>query len=202
LRPHAAEGHAADAAGLDARQAEDRKVAGAVRTDLILSAEIMAITLASVAEAPFWTRAVVLAAVGTGITAAVYGVVALIVKADDAGVALAGSGSPAARALGRALVRGMPPFLKALGAVGTAAMLWVGGGIVVHGLEGYGLAAVGRAIHAAAGAVGHALPAAVGGGAEWAVSAVGSGLLGLALGAALIPLVQRVAAPALASLRG
>ena len=136
LWPHAAEGHGAVVgAGLDARQAEERKVADAIKTDLILSAEIMAITLASVAEAPFWTQAVVLAGVGTGITAAVYGVVALIVKADDAGVALAGSGSPAARALGRGLVLGMPPLLKVLGVAGTAAMLWVGGGIIVHGLE-------------------------------------------------------------------
>jgi len=194
LWPHAAEGHGAVVgAGLDARQAEERKVADAIKTDLILSAEIMAITLASVAEAPFWTQAVVLAGVGTGITAAVYGVVALIVKADDAGVALAGSGSPAARALGRGLVLGMPPLLKVLGVAGTAAMLWVGGGIIVHGLEGYGLSAVGHAIHVAAGAVGHALPAAVGGGAEWVVTAAGSGLFGLTLAATLTPLVQRAA---------
>jgi len=203
LWPHAAEGHGAVVgAGLDARQAEERKVADAIKTDLILSAEIMAITLASVAEAPFWTQAVVLAGVGTGITAAVYGVVALIVKADDAGVALAGSGSPAARALGRGLVLGMPPLLKVLGVAGTAAMLWVGGGIIVHGLEGYGLSAVGHAIHVAAGAVGHALPAAVGGGAGWVVTAAGSGLFGLALGAALTPLVQRAAALAPARFRG
>jgi uncharacterized protein len=203
LWPHTTEGHGAVVgAGLDARQAEERKVADAIKTDLILSAEIMAITLASVAEAPFWTQAVVLAGVGTGITAAVYGVVALIVKADDAGVALAGSGSPTARALGRGLVLGMPPLLKVLGVAGTAAMLWVGGGIIVHGLEGYGLSAVGHAIHVAAGAVGHALPAAVGGGAEWVVTAAGSGLFGLTLGATLTPLVQRAATLAPARLRG
>jgi predicted DNA repair protein MutK len=86
--PHAAHGHAAAAAaGLDAQQLEDQKVGSAIKTDLILSAEIMAITLATVATASFWTQAVVLAAAGIGITAIVYGVVALIVKADDAGVA-------------------------------------------------------------------------------------------------------------------
>jgi predicted DNA repair protein MutK len=96
----------------------------------------------------------------------------------------------------------MPPLLKVLGVAGTAAMLWVGGGIIVHGLEGYGLSAVGHAIHVAAGAVGHALPAAVGGGAGWVVTAAGSGLFGLALGAALTPLVQRAAALAPARFRG
>ena len=94
----------------------------------------------------------VLALVGLGITVAVYGVVALIVKADDLGVALASSQrrrwAVLSRALGRALVLGMPGFLAFLGAAGTAAMIWVGGGIIVHGLETYGLRAVGDAIHA------------------------------------------------------
>ena len=90
---------------------------------------------------------------GIGITVAVYGVVALIVKADDVGVALAsnqrlGMGA-LSRALGRALVLGMPGFLTFLSAAGTAAMIWVGGGIIVHGLEAYGLPSIGTAIHAA-----------------------------------------------------
>ena len=94
--------------------------------------------------------------VAVGITVAVYGGVALIVKADDAGVAMAANGSRSAfgslvRGLGRALVKGMPGFLKILAIVGTAAMIWVGGGILVHGLEEYGLPQLGHAIHAAAG---------------------------------------------------
>jgi predicted DNA repair protein MutK len=200
--PHAAEGHAAAAtAGFDPRQIEDQKVASAVKTDFILSAEIMAITLATVATAAFWTQAVVLAVVGIGITAVVYGAVALIVKADDAGVALAGSNLSATRAFGRGLVLAMPVLLKLLSIVGTAAMLWVGGGIIVHGLEEYGLSGLGHFIHDVAAAAGHALPA-IHGAVEWIVAAAASGLFGLAVGAAIIPLVHHVATPALARLRG
>jgi predicted DNA repair protein MutK len=184
LWPHAAVGHEAATAGLDASQIEGQKVAGAIKTDFILSAEIMAITLATVATASFWTQAFVLAFVGVGITAVVYGVVALIVKADDLGVALAARESPPVRALGRGLVLGMPVLLKLLGIVGTAAMLWVGGGIIIHGLEEYGLAGLGHAVEGAAEAVAHALPAAVAGFGGWLVSAAAAGVFGLAVGAA------------------
>jgi uncharacterized protein len=179
---------------------EDEMVSGAIRTDFILSAEIMAISLAAIPDGSFWTRAVVLAIVGIGITAIVYGGVALIVKADDAGVALARNASRSlfgslSRGLGRGLVIGMPVFLRVLAIVGTAAMIWVGGGIIVHGLEEYGLSAIAHVIHDIAMAVAHAVPfaeAAV----EWIVTATGSGLVGLAVGAALIPLVGMVLAPA------
>ena len=198
--PHAAEAHGSAAmAVLDPVQLEDEKVRSAIKTDFILSAEIMAITLATVALTSFWTQAVVLATVGIGITAAVYGVVALIVKADDAGVALAARGWSVTRALGRGLVLGMPVLLKVLSVVGTAAMLWVGGGIIIHGLEEYGLTALGHAIHAVAETVGHALPAAVAGAAEWLVAAAAAGLFGLILGATTIPLVHRIAAPVVAT---
>ena len=201
LWPHAAGNqHHAVVAPVD-RKLEDRKVAAAIKTDFILSAEIMAITLATVATGSFWTQALVLAIVGIGITAGVYGVVALIVKADDAGVAMATSQWPVIRPLGRALVLGMPVLLKLLGTVGTAAMLWVGGGIIIHGLEGYGLSALGHAVHMAAQMVSHALPAAVTGPAEWLVAAAIAGAFGLAVGAATIPLVQRIALPAIAKLR-
>jgi predicted DNA repair protein MutK len=103
--------------------------------------------------------------------------------------------------LGRGLVVGMPYFLKVLSAVGTAAMLWVGGGIIVHGLEGYGLPVIGHTIHDLAVAAGHAVPA-VAAAVEWLVTAAGSGLVGLALGAALIPLVHRIALPVLARIKG
>jgi uncharacterized protein len=146
------------------------------------------------------TQASVLALVGIGITVAVYGVVALIVKADDFGVALADNDRvsvPAGvgRALGRALVRGMPVFLTILSAVGTAAMIWVGGGIVLHGLEVYGPPSIGSAVHAAAEAAAHALPSAAGA-LEWIVEAAISGILGLLIGAATIPAVGFAIAPA------
>jgi predicted DNA repair protein MutK len=96
----------------------------------------------------------------------------------------------------------MPVFLKALGVVGTAAMVWVGGGIILHGLEGYGLAGLAHAVHGAAEAAGRALPAAAAGAVEWAVSAAASGVLGLLVGAALIPFAERVAAPVWQRLRG
>jgi predicted DNA repair protein MutK len=178
----------------DPQVAEDAKVRAAISTDFILSAEIMAIALATVPEASISNQAFILAVVGFAITAAVYGAVALIVKADDAGLALASSSSTALAALGRGLVQVMPPFLTTLSVVGTVAMLWVGGGIVVHGLEGYGFAALGHALHDGARAAGAAVPVASGA-IEWLVNAAGSGLFGLALGLALIPVVQRILAP-------
>jgi predicted DNA repair protein MutK len=205
--PHRAHAHEAGigSVALNPQSLEDEKVAGAIKTDFILSAEIMAITLAAVPSSTIWTQALVLAVVGVGITVAVYGVVALIVKADDAGVALAGNDKPSAmgavsRALGRALVQGMPGFLTFIGVAGTAAMIWVGGGIVVHGLEHYGFTAIGHAIHAASELAAHALPA-IGGLAAWMVTAALSGVLGLAIGALAIPLMGYVIAPAWKSVK-
>src|SRR4029453_12362128 len=118
----------------------------------ILSAEIMAITLAALPAGSIWKQALVLAVVAIGITVAVYGVVALIVKADDVGVALArrDGASAIGRALGRGIVRFMPVLLKILSVVGTAAMIWVGGGNVLHGAEGYGPPPIARAATSAA----------------------------------------------------
>jgi predicted DNA repair protein MutK len=95
----------------------------------------------------------------------------------------------------------MPALLKILGIVGTAAMIWVGGGIIIHGLEGYGFDWLGHAIHDVAAAAGHAVPA-FGGVIEWLVSAAASGLLGLILGALLIPLIHFIAVPLLKAVRG
>jgi predicted DNA repair protein MutK len=208
LVPHHAQAHEANlgSVALDPRSLEDEKVASAIKTDFILSAEIMAITLASIPEGSMWMEAAVLAAVGVGITAGVYGVVALIVKADDTGVALAryqGFTPLAAlvRALGRGLVRGMPYFLTALSAIGTAAMIWVGGGIVVHGLERYGLGEIGHAIDLVAKAAARAAPAA-GAFAEWVVTAVLSGVAGIAIGTLAIPLAAYVVAPLWRGLKG
>ncbi len=106
--------------------------------------------------------------------------VRLIVKADDVGVALARYDGAsviggAIRSLGRALVRGMPIFLAVLSTIGTAAMIWVGGGIILHGIEKYGPPAVGRTVHAATGAAAHVLPS-VAGIIEWSVEAAISGV--------------------------
>ena len=140
---------------------EDEKVAGAIRTDFILSAEIMAIALAAITAPDLATQAIVLALVAVVITVAVYGVVALIVKADDLGVRLAQRNGFLSGPIGRALVYGMPPFLETLSLIGMVAMLWVGGGIlVVHGLATFGVTAPEQLIHDVAEAVRAAVPLA------------------------------------------
>lgn len=174
-------------AATDPATIEKEQVSGAIRTDLILSAEIMAIALSEVAAEPLFVRAGVLAAVGIVITIGVYGVVALIVKMDDIGLHLVRRGT--AKALGTALVKGMPVVMRWLSAVGTAAMIWVGGGIIVHGLELFGWHGPADTIHHLAGAAGHASPAASGA-VEWIVTAFCSGIVGLILGGALVPLVH------------
>ncbi|KTS31070.1 ABC transporter [Methylobacterium indicum] len=196
LVPHASHGdEEAQPAGTGHDPAlEERRVAGAIKTDFILSAEIMAITLAALPEGSVWMKAAVLGIVGIGITVGVYGVVALIVKADDAGLALARSraGAPFGnliRGIGRFVVRGMPVLLKVLAVVGTAAMVWVGGGILLHGLEGYGLSAPAHAAHDAAVGAGALVPA-IRGIVEWVVTAAASGLVGLLVGGVLIPVVH------------
>jgi predicted DNA repair protein MutK len=225
--PHA---EAADAAPAprtieEVQAAEKVKVQSAIRTDFILSAEIMAIVLSGITTASPVMQAVILAAVGLGITALVYGVVALIVKADDAGVALARNQRPVSsffglfnpfegedhldppepsaadravrpvsQAFGRALVRAMPPLLKILGLVGTVAMLWVGGGIVVHGLAQFGYAEPEHVIHGLAAATRPWIPD-LADPVSWLVSAGLSGILGLVLGgivAALVHVASRV----------
>jgi predicted DNA repair protein MutK len=202
ISPHAAHTHekAIGLAGDDPQAVEDAKVRAAISTDFILSAEIMAIALSTIPEASLAMQAAILAAVGIGITMAVYGTVALIVKADDAGVTLAQSGNGAVAALGRGRVRGMPPLHKGLGVVGTAAMVWVGGGIIVHGLEAFGATALGHAIHDGGLAAGALVPA-VEGVIAWLVMAAGAGIVGLAVGFALIPLVERIARPLAARFR-
>lgn len=114
-------------------QDEDFLVKSAITTDLILSAEIMIIALDEVADQPLWMEAAVLIAVGIFITIAVYGAVALLVKIDDIGRAMITRGK--AVKTGRALVKGMPYVLTAIGVVGTVAMLWVGGHLIVRGLH-------------------------------------------------------------------
>lgn len=202
IMPNRAHSHEArlGTVALNAQTLEDEKVASAIKTDFILSAEIMAITLAAVPAGGILMQTLVLAIVAVGITVAVYGVVALIVKADDLGIALAKNEHASAiggisRAFGRALVLSMPVFLTFLSAVGTAAMIWVGGGIIVHGLETHGFSEVDHVIAGLATAVSAAVPRADKT-AEWIVIASLSGLFGLLIGAILIPVVGFVVAPA------
>ena len=180
---------------LDAAHLERERVAGAIKTDFILSAEIMTIALAAIDVGSIWTQGIVLALVAVGITGLVYGSVAVLVKADDLGLRMHQTGRLAAtRALGRSIVKGMPGVMSLISAIGTAAMLWVGGSIVIHGLEGLGWGAVGHFIEEAAANAATALPAA-GGGIEWLAKAGLDGVFGLALGLALIPVATQVIGP-------
>jgi predicted DNA repair protein MutK len=206
--PHKAQAHEAalGSIAINPQTLEDQKVAGAIKTDFILSAEIMAIALSVLPASNVWTQAVVLAVVAIGITVVVYGAVALIVKADDVGIVLAANRSDSivggiSRSVGRGLVLGMPYFLKVLSVVGTAAMIWVGGGIIVHGLETYGYTSIGHGIHHIAELAAHAVPFAQGA-VEWIVSAAGGGVVGLAVGALLIPVAGYVIAPLWRTLKG
>ena len=173
-------GHGDDAAAATSPQElEDRQVSSAIRTDLILSGEIMAIALAELADQSLVNQAIALALVAVAITAGVYGLVALIVKMDDIGLHLAQK--PATRTLGRGLVAAMPRVLSALSIIGTAAMVWVGGGIIVHGMEAFGLTAIPHVIHHAA-EVAAASAGTLSGVVGWLVGAIGSGILGLIVG--------------------
>jgi len=171
---------------------EREMVAGAVRTDFILSAEIMAIALAEVAGEPLLTRALILGVVAVAITIGVYGLVGLIVKMDDIGLHLAERRNRGSKALGRALVHAMPIVMAALSTIGIAAMIWVGGGIIVHGLETFGFGAIAHALHDAGAAAADAVPA-LAGVLEWTIGAVGSGLFGLAIGAVIVFVHHKVA---------
>jgi len=178
---------------------EEKKVRGAIKTDFILSAEIMTIVLSALPEGqPFWLVAVALALAGALITLAVYGAVAMIVKADDLGLAMAAKGRLAmTRKIGAWIVQGMPAFMRLLVVVGTAAMIWVGGSIIVHGAAELGFATVYRAIHEIAVTAGAALPAAQGA-IEWIVTATIDGAIGLALGIGLVAVIKFIIKPIMA----
>lgn len=168
---------------------EEQKVSGAIRTDFILSGEIMAIALGTVAAEPIWEQAIILIVVAFLITAGVYGVVGFIVKMDDIGLHLAERRSAGARVLGRAMVKAMPVLMRMLGVVGTAAMLWVGGGLIVHGLHEFHWDLVPGAIdHVAQGAA-HGLPA-IAPVVEWVVNAVGAAIVGLIVGGIVVALLH------------
>ena len=167
----------------DTETFEKERTSGAIRTDLILSAEIMAIALAEVANEPLLSRAIILAVVGIVITIAVYGAVALIVKMDDIGLHLVRTRETAfEKKLGAGLLHAMPHLLALLSVVGTAAMLWVGGGIIIHGLHELGVHGPSDLAHAVQHAV-EANTGALGGVLGWLSYAVASAILGVVLGA-------------------
>ncbi|SDS65080.1 hypothetical protein SAMN04488570_2364 [Nocardioides scoriae] len=170
---------------------EDRIVAGAVRTDFILSAEIMVISLNEVAAEPFVSRALILVVVALAITALVYGVVALIVKMDDIGLHLTRTSSGAAQTLGRGLVRGMPLLMSVLSTVGIAAMLWVGGHILLVGTEELGWHALYDVVHHAEEAVA-AATGALAGVLGWVTNTAFSALIGLVVGGVVVAVLHVV----------
>lgn len=201
FKPHAAHlDDQAEGEG-DPIHLEEQKVAGAVKTDFILSAEIMTIILAELdPNVSIWATAGALAIAAVLITVAVYGAVALIVKADDVGLWLARVGRlSVTRALGRGIVLFMPYLMKVLMIVGTAAMIWVGGAIVIHGLHAFGLHQPYQGIHNIAHAASHIFEV----GKDfisWAVTAFFDGVFGLVYGLLLIPLVMKVINPVISRL--
>ncbi|MGP1516201.1 MAG: DUF808 domain-containing protein [Ottowia sp.] len=161
--------------GADPAALEKEKIKGAVRTDFVLSAEIVAITLGQVAGQPFAVQLVVLASIAVVVTAGVYGLVAGIVKLDDAGLHLIRRPGRGAQAAGRAILALAPWLMKLLSVAGTAAMFLVGGGILVHGLPA--LHHVAQAWQIAGGPVGAMAPVLL------------NAAVGVAVGAALVALV-------------
>ena len=173
---------------------EQQRINGAIRTDLILSAEIIAISLNEIATITdsFWVRAAALAAVGIAITVIVYGSVALIVKMDDVGLHLVQKPSSAAQSVGRFLLAAMPKLLVALSFIGTIAMLWVGGGIIVHGTHEIGIDVLYNLAHGAEYWAQGILPGAAGF-AGWFAYAAVSAVIGLVLGAIIAFVLHKVA---------
>ncbi|ABD54616.1 DUF808 domain-containing protein [Jannaschia sp. CCS1] len=177
----------------DTAHLEEQKVKGAIKTDFILSAEIMTIALAALETDNIWFRGAALAVVAVGITVLVYGAVALIVKADDVGLHMASNGRlDTTQKVGELIVRGMPTFLKWLTIVGTAAMLWVGGSIIVHGLAEMGWHGPEDWIDGVAHAVGGESGLIV-----WLVKAAIDGVLGIVVGMLIIPVVTYILVPAM-----
>ena len=168
--------------------AEDSLVKSAITTDLILSAEIMVISLNEVMDQPFWLRLGALVTVGILLTLGVYGAVGLLVKMDDIGLALL-KRNDGDSAVGTALVKGMPIVLNVIGIIGTAAMLWVGGHIVVKGLSEFGAEQPYGFIH-------HVTESISNGALAWLADTGLSMLCGFILGAVIVTIIMAVKATA------
>lgn len=182
--------HAAPTAAVG-EDAEKQMTAGAIRTDFILSAEIMVIALNEVADQSFWPRLIILIVVALVITIAVYGVVAVIVKMDDVGLSLAQRSSTFAQKTGRGLVSGMPKVLAALSTIGTVAMLWVGGHILLVGTDTLGWRGPYALVHHGEEYVHHATDQyGVGGLLAWLVNTGASAVIGLVVGAIVVAIVS------------
>lgn len=171
-------------------EAESATISGAIRTDFILSAEIMVIALKEVIEEPVVSRGVILGIVGVLVTIGVYGVVALIVKMDDIGLRLAERPSRRSQRLGRLLVTGMPKVLAWLSVIGTAAMLWVGGHILLVGSDELGWTTPYHLVHELEDLVHHV--AGVGGVLAWVLDTLASALVGLVVGVVVNAVVARL----------
>lgn len=181
------------AAKIDAARLEEQRVKGAIKTDFILSAEIMTIALSSIEVDDIWTRAAVLAVIAVAFTAIVYGAVALLVKVDDLGVHMNKKGrAKMTRAFGRKLVNAMPTVLKVISIIGTVAMLWVGGSIVIHSLHELHVSWLYDSVRLIADAVSGGGASAV---LSWIVTAFLDAILGFALGMLLIPVVHALLVP-------
>ncbi len=170
---------------------EEEMVSGAIRTDLILSAEIMAIALSEVTDQVWWQQGIILALIGIVITVAVYGAVALIVKMDDIGLHLAKENDGVIASFGRGLVKFMPKLLTSISIIGTLAMAWVGGGLLVHNIAAIGWHGPEHLIdilsHPLVGLFPASTKMLVGG----IAFAILSGVLGTLVGAGIAPLVHR-----------
>lgn len=177
-------------AAMSGPEAEKATIAGAIRTDFILSGEIMVIALKEVVDEPFVSRAVILAVVAVLITAIVYGLVGAIVKMDDVGLSLAQRTSTGAQRMGRALVAGMPKLLAALSTVGTAAMLWVGGHILLVGSDELGWHSPYEFVHDLEHHVHDT--GSISGVLEWLINTGCSAVLGVAVGLVVALVVMRL----------
>ena len=174
---------------IEGPDAEKTVVSGAIRTDFILSTEIMVISLNEVADEPFVSRALILAVVAIAITVLVYGVVGLIVKMDDAGLLLSQRSNETAQKFGVLLVRSMPRLLSVISVVGIAAMLWVGGHILLVGTDDVGWHAPYELVHHAEEAVHHAT-GALGGVLGWVVNTAASAVVGVIVGAVVVAVMS------------
>lgn len=187
----------------DATALEEKRVAGAIKTDLILSAEIMTLALSMIETNSIWMEIATLAAVGIMITVLVYGVVAVIVKLDDLGVVMARKGRLSlTRALGRWIVRFVPKLLLLLTIVGTAAMLWVGGNIFIHGLHELGVHQPFAWISETAADFAAKVTASLSATVNWAATAFADGIFGFVLGSIVVVFIAKVAEPIWHSVTG
>jgi predicted DNA repair protein MutK len=177
-------------AAMQGPEAEAKTIAGAIRTDLILSAEIMVIALKEVLDEGIVSRAVILVVVALLITVIVYGVVALIVKMDDIGLSLARRDDESSQRLGRLMVSAMPKLLAWLSVIGTAAMLWVGGHILLVGTDELGWHGLYDVVHDLEESVKDV--GGIGGALAWLVNTSLSAVIGIVVGSIVVAVVARL----------